>query len=120
MSSTEKFDQAVETVNGTYHSLELRGVYTWKHAIYFMNLSKEIKDVVLYNGMLLEVEDFDDFFEAIVQYLKHQRNATVIFIRCPYLTEAFDPQFKEFVDNRTTFTVMFIDGITIVYHQSNL
>uniref|UniRef100_A0A7E4VLJ8 Phage protein n=1 Tax=Panagrellus redivivus TaxID=6233 RepID=A0A7E4VLJ8_PANRE len=82
-----------------------------------MNLSKEIEDVVLYDGMLLEVEDFDDFFEAIVQYCKHQKNATSIIIRSPALTNAFNPQLKDYVDNRTTFTVKFINGNTVIDQQ---
>uniref|UniRef100_A0A7E4ZW72 F-box domain-containing protein n=1 Tax=Panagrellus redivivus TaxID=6233 RepID=A0A7E4ZW72_PANRE len=117
LNSVEKFDHAVEIISGSYHSLQLDGPYTWKQALHFMNLSKQMRDVMLHDGMLLEVEDFDDFFEAIVQYCKHQERATLIIILCPDLTEAFAPQFKEYVENRTTFTVMFWDGNTIVYRR---
>uniref|UniRef100_A0A7E4VUG3 BTB domain-containing protein n=1 Tax=Panagrellus redivivus TaxID=6233 RepID=A0A7E4VUG3_PANRE len=117
LNSTEKFDHAVKIVSGTYRSLQLDGPYTWKHAIHFMNLSNKIEDVILHDGMLLELEDFNDFFEAVVRYCKHQENATIIIIRCPHLTEAFTPQFKEYVENRTTFAVRFSGGETVVYQS---
>uniref|UniRef100_A0A7E4URC2 BTB domain-containing protein n=1 Tax=Panagrellus redivivus TaxID=6233 RepID=A0A7E4URC2_PANRE len=77
MNSTDKFDHAVKIVSGTYNTLELYGPYTWKHAIHFMNVSNEIAHMCLGDGMLLDVKDFDAFFEAVVQWLKQQKNAVM-------------------------------------------
>uniref|UniRef100_A0A7E4VQN3 F-box only protein 22 n=1 Tax=Panagrellus redivivus TaxID=6233 RepID=A0A7E4VQN3_PANRE len=114
MDSTEKFDRAVEIVYGTYSCLDLLGPYTWKHAVHLMNVSKEVKNVCMGYGMLLEEDDFDAFFEAVVQWLNHQEGARMIDIQCPYLTVAFNPQFKEYVENGTTFKVKFSNGYTVI------
>uniref|UniRef100_A0A7E4VN89 DUF4422 domain-containing protein n=1 Tax=Panagrellus redivivus TaxID=6233 RepID=A0A7E4VN89_PANRE len=114
LDSTEKFDRAVEIVYGTYNCLDLNGPFTWKHAIQLMNVSKRTKNTCMGNGMLLEVKDYNAFFEAVVRWLKRRKGAVTIDIQCPYLMDAFNPRFKEYVEYRTTFSVQFLGGGTYI------
>uniref|UniRef100_A0A7E4VPD5 DUF4262 domain-containing protein n=1 Tax=Panagrellus redivivus TaxID=6233 RepID=A0A7E4VPD5_PANRE len=117
MNSTEKFDRAMQIVCGTYTGMELHGPFTWKHAVYFMNLHEEVSHVCLGYGMQLEAEDDDDFFEAVVQWLLQKKVAAMIDIQCPDLMDGFDPHLKECVENRTTYNVKFVDGWTVIFQQ---
>uniref|UniRef100_A0A7E4VNJ2 F-box domain-containing protein n=1 Tax=Panagrellus redivivus TaxID=6233 RepID=A0A7E4VNJ2_PANRE len=59
--------------------MTLRGSYTWKHAVELMNISTKIRKVSLCCAMQLEVQDFDVFFEAVVQWLQKKDTVNVPF-----------------------------------------
>uniref|UniRef100_A0A7E4VMR8 RNA-dependent RNA polymerase n=1 Tax=Panagrellus redivivus TaxID=6233 RepID=A0A7E4VMR8_PANRE len=90
--SPEKYDHAVKIVNGTYIFLELKGVFTWRQAIHLMNVSKNIKYVSLGRGIRLDEEDFDAFFEALVQFLLGQKNLfifDIMYFKSPPLPASY-------------------------------
>uniref|UniRef100_A0A7E4VPD8 ANK_REP_REGION domain-containing protein n=1 Tax=Panagrellus redivivus TaxID=6233 RepID=A0A7E4VPD8_PANRE len=107
MDSVDKFDSIVNKVFGVFCLLELQGRYTWRHAIQFMNISKNVRYVYLKYGMQLEVDDFDEFFEAVVQVLCGQKDVLMVVIHCPHLDLTFEQRIKQCVENRTSFDVVF-------------
>uniref|UniRef100_A0A7E4VMF3 FTH domain-containing protein n=1 Tax=Panagrellus redivivus TaxID=6233 RepID=A0A7E4VMF3_PANRE len=90
IGSPEKYDHAVKIVTGTYIFLELKGVFTWRQAIHLMNVSKNIKYVTLCSRIQLDEEEFDAFFEAVVQWLLEQKNVFTIDIMYVKLDLTFD------------------------------
>uniref|UniRef100_A0A7E4W4C1 RNA-directed RNA polymerase n=1 Tax=Panagrellus redivivus TaxID=6233 RepID=A0A7E4W4C1_PANRE len=120
LNSTEKFDRAVEIVAGDYTCLWLHGPFTWKHAVNLMNRNKRMKYATLGDQMLLDVEDFDDFFEAIVQWLRQQKHAIAIYIECPTLDLTFEARIKEYVQSRTSFYVFSPEYWVVICKQPKI
>uniref|UniRef100_A0A7E4VJD8 FBA_2 domain-containing protein n=1 Tax=Panagrellus redivivus TaxID=6233 RepID=A0A7E4VJD8_PANRE len=84
LDSTEKFDRTIELVRSCdYTCLTLQGPYTYKHAIYLMRVSKNVQHVCLSIGIQIEIEDYEDYYEAIVQWLNSHGDA-IMYVNCFY------------------------------------
>uniref|UniRef100_A0A7E4VN26 SIR2_2 domain-containing protein n=1 Tax=Panagrellus redivivus TaxID=6233 RepID=A0A7E4VN26_PANRE len=121
LDSTEKFDRIVKVVRSCdYTHLMLHGPYTYKHAIYLMSVSKNLKYVCLSIGIHVEIEEYDDYYEAIVQWLNRNNDAIMITVDCPDLDGTFPVYLEERVKAQTNFNATFCDTYVVIYKQAFL
>uniref|UniRef100_A0A7E4ZRJ5 NR LBD domain-containing protein n=1 Tax=Panagrellus redivivus TaxID=6233 RepID=A0A7E4ZRJ5_PANRE len=113
--AVETFDHAVKIVSGTYRYVDLRVSYTWRHAIHLINVSKFIKFAYLWHHVQLEVEDFDEFFEAVVQWLINKKSALMFHMVYQHLDASFRSRFEDGIKARTKLNIHFLNSQVVVY-----
>uniref|UniRef100_A0A7E4UU25 Uncharacterized protein n=1 Tax=Panagrellus redivivus TaxID=6233 RepID=A0A7E4UU25_PANRE len=119
-NGAETVDHAVKIVSGSYQYVDLRCPYTWRQAIHLMSVSNFIKFTCLRHTMQLEVEDFDEFFKAVVQWL-HNKKSVLMFRMVYYnLDITFRSRFEAVIKAQTQLNIHFLNGQVVVYKPINL
>uniref|UniRef100_A0A7E4ZRB7 tRNA-intron lyase n=1 Tax=Panagrellus redivivus TaxID=6233 RepID=A0A7E4ZRB7_PANRE len=119
-NDVETFDHAVKIVSGTYRFVDLRESYTWRQAIHLMNVSNLIKFTYLRHFVQLEVVDYDEFFEAVVQWFLKKKSASMFHMVYQHLDASFRSRFEAVIKARTKLNIHFLNDQVVVYKTIQL